>query len=91
MVPGTNHKALTDTDTLGGRISLARDASALSLDNAAKMVGVESDVWSAWENDRSEPGREHLETIAASLQVSGVWLSTGFGLGPRWPGDETLF
>jgi transcriptional regulator with XRE-family HTH domain len=55
------------------------------------MVGVESDVWSAWENDRSEPGREYLETIAASLQVSGLWLSTGFGLGPRWPGDETLF
>ncbi len=62
MMQGTNHKALTDTDTLGGRISLARDASALSLDNAAKMVGVESDVWSAWENDRSEPGREYLET-----------------------------
>jgi len=70
---------------------LARDASALSLDTAAKMVGVESEVWSAWENDRSEPAHAYLETIAASLHVSEIWLSTGFGPGPRWPSDEALF
>ncbi|WP_296077573.1 transcriptional regulator [uncultured Agrobacterium sp.] len=91
MALETNHRALTETDTLGGRISLARDASTLSIDNAAKMVGVESDVWSAWENDRSEPGCEYLEPIAASLEVSEAWLSTGIGVGPRWPDDETLF
>ncbi|MDQ1183036.1 transcriptional regulator [Agrobacterium larrymoorei] len=87
----TNHRALTDNDTLGGRISLARDASALSLVTAAKMVGVDSEVWSAWENDRSEPAHAYMETIAASLHVSGTWLATGFGPGPRWPSDEALF
>ena len=69
---------------------MARDASELSLEDAARMAGVESDVWSAWENDRSDPGNDHIETIATSLRVSGVWLLTGFGLGPRWPGDEAL-
>lgn len=86
-----DHMAFTSADTLGGRISLARDASTLSLENAAKLVGVESEVWSAWENDRSDPGTHYIEAIGASLRVSGVWLSTGFGLGPRWPNDETLF
>lgn len=90
MYRRTDHMALTVTDTLGGRISLARDASALSLDDAAKLAGVEKDVWSAWENDRSDPGSDYIETIATSLRVSGVWLSTGFGLGPRWQSDETL-
>lgn len=72
-------------DTLGGRMSLARDACALSIEDAAHMTGVHTEVWRNWENDRSDPGASHIDNVAASLNVSLLWLAIGRGPGPRWP------
>lgn len=66
-------------DTLGGRISLARDACDLSIEDVAEMTGVHPDVWFAWENDRDAPIPSHLETVALSLKVSLPWLLNGRG------------
>ncbi|CAN7630530.1 helix-turn-helix domain-containing protein [Neorhizobium sp. LjRoot104] len=82
--------APTDSDTLGGRMSLARDISALSIEEAAQMTGVHRDVWQAWENDRSDPGVGHIDNIAASLNVSVLWLAIGLGPGPGWPSDPSV-
>lgn len=76
--------SLATGDTLGGRISLARDACDISIDDAADMTGVHPDVWQAWENDRDEPFASHLETVAESLDVSLSWLVSGRGSGPSW-------
>jgi transcriptional regulator with XRE-family HTH domain len=73
-----------DGDTLGGRISLARDALDLSVEDAARVLGVEYDTWLHWENDRSEPRANRLSMLAGVLQVSLSWLLTGHGHGPDW-------
>lgn len=71
-------------DTLGGRISLARDARDITIDEAAKILGVQADTWSAWENDRDEPRASRIDLMAGLLQVSVTWLLSGRGSGPQW-------
>jgi transcriptional regulator with XRE-family HTH domain len=71
-------------DTVGGRISLARDAVALSIDAAASRLDATPEIWSAWENDRAEPDASDLEMIADTLEVSTSWLLSGHGRGPIW-------
>ncbi|WP_160003578.1 helix-turn-helix domain-containing protein [Rhizobium sp. 18055] len=71
-------------DTIGGRISLARDAVDLPIDDAARRLGITPDMWSAWENDRAEPFADSLEAIACTLEVSLAWLVSGHGRGPIW-------
>ncbi len=71
-------------DTIGGRMSLARDACEVTIPEAAEMAGVHEDVWASWENDRAEPIAGHLDTVAAVLDVSLAWLVSGRGIGPDW-------
>ena len=73
-----------EQDTIGGRISLAREALDLSPIEAAGAVDVGPAVWSDWERDRSEPPPQMLARIAETLQVTLYWLLTGRGVGPRW-------
>jgi len=71
-------------DTIGGRISLARDARDISVEEASHILGVEPATWSAWENDRAEPRSNRIDMMAGVLQVSVTWLLSGQGAGPRW-------
>ena len=75
---------MTDSsdDTLGGRLSTARDASGLSLADVANRIGVKRESLLAWEADRSEPEPSSLIDIAGILGVSPMWLMTGVGSGP---------
>ncbi len=75
---------MTDSsdDTLGGRLSAARDASGLSLADVANRVGVKRDSLLAWEADRAEPRPSNLIDLAGILGVSPMWLMTGVGSGP---------
>lgn len=70
-------------DTIGGRISLARDALDVSAQSMAEVVGVETSSWCDWENDRAAPRANRLAMIAGVLSVSLSWLLTGRGAGPR--------
>ncbi|MDW5316062.1 helix-turn-helix transcriptional regulator [Rhizobium sp. PL01] len=74
-----NPLALTGNtdDTIGGRISLARDALGLSVEEISSVVGVTDDTWSNWENDRSEPRANRLDMLARVLQVNITWLLSG--------------
>ena len=76
--------SVCDDDTLGGRISLARDAAALSVTETALILGVETATWSNWENDRAEPRANRLGMLAGVLQVSVGWLLAGQGRGPGY-------
>ncbi len=83
--------ALAADDTLGGRMSLARDACGLSAEDAALLVAVPKQTWLSWENDRDEPDPAYLGEIADSLHISLAWLLSGRGIGPSWKGSEPSF
>ena len=74
-----------DDDTLGGRISRARDALDLSTAQLARRLGVKSDTVNAWESDRSEPRANRLMMLAGVLGVSPAWLISGAGESPSAP------
>ncbi len=69
-------------DTLGGRISLAREAARLTMAQAARRLGVQTSSWNAWECDRASPRSNRLTMMAGLLGVSPSWLLTGVGAGP---------
>lgn len=78
-----HHTIDPSADTLGGRISLARELSGLSVAQAAQALGVLTSSWSAWERDRAELRANRLTTMAGILGVSPIWLLTGIGTEPR--------
>lgn len=69
-------------DTLGGRISLARDSAGLSIEDAAGQLGVLVESWTAWECDGSLPRGSRVTMMAGLLGVSPSWLLSGLGQGP---------
>lgn len=71
-----------DLDTIGGRISRAREASGLSAKELAWRLGVKVATVHAWESDRSQPSSHRLSTLAGLLQVSLSWIVHGIGIGP---------
>lgn len=72
----------TSDDTIGGRISLARDAVGLTVAQISAVVGVTEETWSSWENDRAEPRANRLDMLARILRVNIAWLLDGQGSGP---------
>ncbi len=74
-----------DYDTLGGRISRARDALDFSTAQLARRLGVKSDTVNAWESDRSEPRANRVTMLAGVLGVSPTWLLNGVGESPSTP------
>ena len=56
--------------TLGGRIYASRQNAGMSLNLAARLLGVKSSTLKSWENDRSEPRVNKLVALAGLLGVS---------------------
>ncbi|MDL2407291.1 helix-turn-helix transcriptional regulator [Rhizobium calliandrae] len=75
-------------DTLGGRLSMARDAAGISLESLASQLGVRQETMIAWESDRAEPQPSVLVKMATMFGVSPAWLMTGAGDGPGEDSDE---
>jgi HTH-type transcriptional regulator, cell division transcriptional repressor len=73
--------------TLGGRISMAREASGLSVSDVVKRLGVRAKTYEAWEADRSEPRANKLVALAGILNVSPPYLLSGLG---KQPPQSTL-
>ena len=78
----TIYSDIPDTDTLGGRLSRARDAVGLSAAQLARRIGVQSSTIQAWESDRSQPRANRLSMLAGVLNVSLSWLLHGVGIAP---------
>lgn len=71
-----------DLDTMGGRLSRARDAVGLSVAELARRLGVKTATIQAWESDRSQPRANRLAILAGVLNVSLSWLLHGVGSSP---------
>ncbi|EKF17877.1 helix-turn-helix domain-containing protein [Nitratireductor pacificus] len=71
-----------DRDTMGGRLSRARDAIGLSVAELARRLGVKAATIQAWESDRAQPRANRLAMLAGVLNVSLSWLLHGVGASP---------
>jgi transcriptional regulator with XRE-family HTH domain len=71
-----------DMDTIGGRISRARDTAGLGVEQVAWQLGVKIATVNAWESDRSLPGSHRLNRLAGMLGVSISWILHGVGTAP---------
>ena len=56
--------------TLGGRLYSSRQNAGMSLNLAARLLGVKASTLKSWENDRSEPRVNKLVGLAGLLGVS---------------------
>jgi transcriptional regulator with XRE-family HTH domain len=73
-----------DDTTLGGRVSHAREASGLTIQEVISRLGVRKETYMAWEADRSEPRANKLVALAGILNVSPTYLLSGLGrAGPQ--------
>ena len=82
---------IPDMDTIGGRLSRARDCSGLSVKDLAWRLGVKMSTINAWESDRSQPGSHRLTNLSGLLNVSLSWILYGVGLAPADPDDPPNF
>jgi HTH-type transcriptional regulator, cell division transcriptional repressor len=76
-----------DLDTIGGRISRARDATGLSVAQLARRLGVKSSTMQGWESDRAQPRANRLAMLAGILGVSPAWMLHGIGSAPDEEGS----
>lgn len=76
-------------DTIGGRITRARNAQGLTVAQLARRLGLRTTTLSHWENDRAEPRPNRLLMLAGVLAVSPTWLLTGQGTAPNEEIDDT--
>ncbi|WP_325099639.1 helix-turn-helix domain-containing protein [Aquamicrobium zhengzhouense] len=78
----TIYSELPDDDTLGGRLSRARENARMSAPQLARRIGVQENTLEAWERDRDQPRGNRLSMVAGVLNVSLPWLLHGIGKGP---------
>ncbi len=71
-----------DMDTMGGRLSRAREAKSMTVGQVATRIGVKAQTISAWESDRSEPRANRLVMLAGFLGVTPTWFMHGVGQAP---------
>jgi transcriptional regulator with XRE-family HTH domain len=74
-----------DMDTMGGRLSRARDATGLTEKDLAWRLGVKVATVRGWERDRSQPATHRLTMLSGLLNVSISWLLHGVGVAPVDP------
>jgi transcriptional regulator with XRE-family HTH domain len=85
LLPLTSSNIYTqspDLDTVGGRLSRARDAVGLSPAELASRIGVKTNTIQGWESDRALPRANRLTMLAGVLAVSPSWLLHGIGSAP---------
>lgn len=81
--PSTILHEQPDLDTLGGRISRAREATGKTTEEAAVQLGITQETYENWEGDRDEPRANRLAMLAGFLNVSPSWLLHGIGESPN--------
>ena len=85
---GTIYAGEADMDTMGGRMSRAREAAGMTPQQLARRIGVKTATILAWESDRSEPRANRLTTLAGVLNVGLAWLIHGIGDAPATSTEE---
>ena len=77
------------SDSIGGRMVVAREVLGLSTAQLARRAGVLTETLQAWETDRLVPRTNQLVKIAGMLNVSPTWLLYERGEGPSDELDDT--
>lgn len=90
QAPATIYSERPDPDTMGGRLSRARDAAGLGIADLARQVGVKVATIQSWECDRAQPRSNRIATLAGMLNVSISWILHGVGTGPDEDGGAEL-
>jgi transcriptional regulator with XRE-family HTH domain len=78
--PSSNHelnRKLDHMDTIGKRITHARENKGYTCEQLAERVGVKEDTLQAWENDERDPRANRLLRLAGGLDVTFAWLMVG--------------
>ncbi len=90
-LPVTGDSVISETefDTLGGRITRAREAAGMSAGDLAQRIGVRKATIRDWESDRSEPRANRMATLAGMLNVALIWLMHGHGEAPAASREES--
>ena len=68
---------MSEQVTLGMRLTEARDATGLTVGQAARRAGIAKSSLTNWESDRAVPRPNKLQLLAGVLGVSMTWLMTG--------------
>lgn len=84
-----NDGAERDFDTLGSRLSRAREAIGQTSAQLARSLAVKRTTVEGWESDRAEPRANQLVRLAGVLGVSPSWLLFGVGAAPIEDGIAT--
>ena len=71
--------------TFGDRLTGAREAAGMSVEQLAARLGVRHETLQSWEDDAADPRANRLQMLAGMLNVSLMWLLTGEGEGLDGP------
>ncbi|MBW0157688.1 helix-turn-helix domain-containing protein [Sedimentimonas flavescens] len=71
--------------TFGDRLTGAREAAGMSVEQLAERLGVRQETLQSWEDDAADPRANRLQMLAGMLNVSLMWLLTGKGDGLDGP------
>lgn len=67
-------------DTMGKRITKAREEAGLSKSEVARRIGISPASFGMWEADKTKPRNFELQkALAETLGVTVPWLMSGFG------------
>jgi transcriptional regulator with XRE-family HTH domain len=64
-------------DTIGKRITYARESKNYDINQLSERVGVKAETLLAWEADERDPRANRLLRLAGALDVGFAWLMVG--------------
>ena len=73
---------MIDKDTLGGRITILRNAKQLSQKSLAEQLGVSTTAICKWEQNACSPTRSNLIALCHFFSTSASWIVMGMEQGP---------
>ena len=68
---------MIDKDTLGGRITILRNAKQLSQKSLAEQLGVSTTAICKWEQNAGSPTRSNLIALCHFFSTSASWIVMG--------------
>ena len=75
-------------DTIGKRITYARESKNYDVNQLSDRIGVKAETILAWEADERDPRANRLLRLAGALDVGFAWLMVGEDYEPEETGDS---
>ena len=83
---------MSNNNSVGIRIRIARTAAKLKQEDVARMLGISKSNISEWENGKRSPGIDQIDDIAKALSTSASYLLgfDSFSVSPSELSEEAL-